>query len=81
MSFSPVSENVVQALAKNLSIRKATSLDGVSVRFLKDGASVIVSLLAHIINLSLHLGYGPDEMKTTKVIPLHKKIYKTDPGN
>ena len=48
--------------------------------FLKDGASVIFSPLAHIINLSLHLRCVPDEMKRARVIglPLYKKKYKTD---
>ena len=39
----------------------------------KDGVSVISSPLAHIINLSLHLGCAPDEMKTARFIPLYKK--------
>ena len=58
-----------------------TSFDGLSARFLKDSASVIFSPLAHIINLSLHLGCVPDEMKTARFIPLYKKKSKTDPGN
>ena len=79
--FSPVSEDVISKLIGNLSIRKATSLDGLSARFLKDGESVIFSPFSHIINLSLRLGYVPDEMKTARVIPLYKKKSKTDPGN
>ena len=53
-NFSPVSEDVNLKIIGNLSIRKATGLDGLSERFLKDGASVISPPLAHIINLSLH---------------------------
>ena len=79
--FSPVSEDVISKLMGNLSIRKATGLDGLSARFLKDGESVISSPLSHIINLSLRLGCVPDEMKTARVIPLYKKKSKTDPGN
>ena len=79
--FSPVSEDVIFQLIGNLSIRKVTGLDGLSARFLKDGASVISSPLAHIINLSLHLDCVPDEIKTARVIPLYKKKSKTDPGN
>ena len=79
--FSPVSEDVISKLIGNLSIRKATGLDGLSARFLKDGESVISSPLSHIINLSLRLGCVPDEMKTARVIPLYKKKSKTDPGN
>ena len=43
--------------------------------------SVIFSALSHIINVSLRLGCVPDEIKMARVIPLHKKKFKTDPGN
>ena len=45
--FSPVSEDVILKLIGNLSIRKATDLDGLSARYVRDGASVIPSPLAH----------------------------------
>ena len=36
-----------------MSIHKATGLDGLTAKFVKNGASVIYPPLAHIINLSL----------------------------
>ena len=52
-----------------------------SAKLLEDSGSVIASPLAHIINLSLHLGCVPDKMKTARVIPLFKKKSKSAPGD
>ena len=79
--FSPVSEDVISKLIGNLSIHKATGLDGLSARFLKDGVSVISSPFSPNINISLRLGCVPDKIKTARVIPLYKNKSKTDPGN
>ena len=63
----------------NLSIHKTTGLDGMSAKLLEDSGSVIASPLAHITNLSLHLGCVPDKMKTARVIPLFKNKSKSAP--
>ena len=65
----------------SLNVSKATGLDGLSARFLKDGANQISSAIAHIINLSSYSGRIPDDMKTARVVPLYKKNSKSEPGN
>ena len=62
-----------------MNVSKVTGLDGLSARFLKDGANQISS--AHIINLYLYSGRIPDDMKTARVVPLHTKNSKSEPGN
>ena len=71
----------VAASLVGLNVSKATGLDGLSARFLKDGANQISSAIAHIINLSLYSGRIPDDMKTARVVPLYKKNSKSEPGN
>ena len=51
-----------------LSTNKATGLDLIPSRFLRDSASV-TSILTHIINLSLTQGISPSEMKNARVAP------------
>ena len=80
-SFSVVSENKILVYLNKLSIKKATGLDGIPCRFVRDGASIIASPLAHIVNLSLIQGSVPDDLKTARVVPLFKKNDKTDVGN
>ena len=80
-SFSLVTENTVLKYLNTLSITKATGLDGISAKFVKDGSHIIACPLAHIINLSLIQGVVPDDLKTASVLPLYKKGDKTDVGN
>ena len=79
--FSIVTESKVLNYLTSLGTKKATGLDGIPSRFVKDGSSVIVSPLTHIINLSLIQGQVPDDLKTARVVPLYKKNDKTDVSN
>ena len=79
--FSPVGEEDILKSLLSLNVSKATGLDGLSARFLKDGANQISGAIAHIINLSLYSGRIPDDMKTARVVPLYKKNSKSEPGN
>ena len=80
-NFSTVGEEKIENLLNGLTASKATGLDSLSVRFLKDGAEVIACPLAHIINLYLHSSQIPEDMKNARVVPLNKKQSKTEPGN
>lgn len=64
-----------------LSVDKATGLDGIPSRFVRDSASIIVCSLTHIINLSIIQGVVPDDLKSARVVPLFKKNDKTEVGN
>ena len=79
--FLTVSEEEIENLLNGLTASKATGLDSLPARFLKDGAEVIACPLAHIINLSLHSSQIPEDMKNARVVPLYKKQSKTEPGN
>ena len=80
-SFSVVSENKILTYLNNLSAKKATGLDGIPARFVRDSASIIVCPLSHVINLSLIQGIVPDDLESARVVPLFKKNDKTEVGN
>lgn len=80
-SFSIVSESKVLKYLNNLCPNKATGLDGIPSRFIKDSAQIIAGPLAHIINLSIIQGVVPDDLKSARVVPIYKKSDKTDVGN
>ena len=80
-SFSLLSETKVCKMLKCVSPRKATGLDDLPARFIRDGAEGIAYPISYIINLSLKTGVVPDEMNTARVIPLYKKNPKLEPGN
>ena len=79
--FSEVSENNVLSILCKLNSSKATGLDLLSPRFIKDGAKLIASPLTHILNLSLSTGEIPVNLKSAKVMPIYKKNSKMEAGN
>ena len=80
-SLSVVSESKVLKYLTALSVDKATGLDGIPSRFVRDSASIIVCPLTHIINLSIIQGVVTDDLKSARVVPLFKKNDKTEVGN
>ena len=62
-SFLVVSENKVLGYLNKSSANKATGLDDIPSRFVRNGASIIDCQLSHVINLSLIQGTIPDDLK------------------
>ena len=62
---------VVHHLVSSLRVNKATGLDGISARLLKEACPEIVPSLADIINL----------WKISKGLPLYKEDIKSNPNN
>ena len=72
---------MVDFVADILSANKATGLDEIPMKFIKDGSGVLAEPIAHLINLSLHSGVVPDELKLARIVHIHKKGCLTDPSN
>ena len=70
--LQPVSQNFIFKHLKDLKVKKATGLDGISARFLKDGTSVIAPTVTFLVNLSLSTGIVPCDWKMARVVPLYK---------
>jgi hypothetical protein len=80
-ALTSVKEEEILKLLKNVSTKKATGLDSLPARFLKDASENIVSPISHIINLSVKTGIVPNELKLARVVPLHKKGSTLCEGN
>ena len=65
-----VDEEVVLKQLKGLNPSKAVGLDGISARFLRDGASCICKYVTHLVNLSIKTSTVPSEFKCAKVVPI-----------
>ena len=79
--ISPVTEEEVVSLAKNLKNKPTAGLDDIPESLVKQCMQLIEGPLTHIYNLSLSLRVFPDEWKTAKVTPLHKKGDRYDIHN
>ena len=61
---------------------KATGLDSVSARLLRECPDLISGSLALIFNQSIDTGIFPDEWKNARITPLFKKAgNRSDPSN
>ena len=60
-SFSIVSENNVLKYMNSVGINKATGLDGIPSRFVRDRVSSIACPLTHSLKLSLIQGVVPND--------------------
>ena len=66
---------------KSLNLSKATGIDNLSGKFLKDGANILARLIFQPCNLSVKLNLFPRSSEIVKVKPLFKTGSKTDPQN
>ena len=79
--FEEVDESFVLRELSSLKTKKATGLDQISAKILKDSAPTIASSLTKIFNASLLSQTFPDVWKNGKIIPLFKANDPTAPNN
>jgi hypothetical protein len=74
-------ESKVFNYLNSLSASKATGLDGLPSRFVRDESPIITGPITHIVNLSLIKGLIADDLKNARVVLLFKKNDKLSFGN
>ena len=79
--LSPVRTRFVFDQLSCLKLGKSTGLDGISTRFLRDGAEILAGPMCHIVNLSMTSEVVPSLMKDARVTPVFKKGSRLDCGN
>ena len=67
------SEEKVFKIIKNIEISKASSIDKLPERFLKDGAKILSKPINEICNLSISHGIFPNACKVAKLKPIFRK--------
>ena len=68
-------------MINNLSSRKATGSDGISVKILKLAAPVLCQPLTRVFKISLEEGCFPRKWKVARVTPLHKDDVRDNKDN
>ena len=79
--FQTIQSRYISDLLKNCDINKATGIDELSGRFLKDGADILTMPITQICNLSIKFSHFPKDCKVANIKPIYKKGTKTDPNN
>ena len=76
-----ITKEIVEADLSRIPSNKATGLDGISVRVLKEALTAIYSSLALIYNASISNGVFHAAFKIAKVLLLHKRDSIQERGN
>ena len=79
--FHEVNEGHIFKQLTTLNPQKASGIDNISGKFLKDGAKLLALPISQIWNLSIKLATFPSNCKIAKITPLYKKGCRTDPKN
>jgi len=70
------SEEEIMELLQTLDTSKASGLDDISTRMLKETASAIAPSLTTLFNYSVQNGVIPDEWKCSNIVPIPKSSHK-----
>lgn len=80
-SFNSVTSLDIIKTFKSLNLKKTEDLWGMSVDTISNFIDIMAPFLSYIFSKSIEQGTYPDEMKTSKVVPLFKSGSKFDPSN
>ncbi len=81
MALKEADEEEIIKIILSLKSKKSAGADGIRPMLLKKCGQQVYKPIMHIMNLSLRTNIVPDKLKIAKVIPVHKKEDKSDPGN
>ena len=76
-----VDTSFVRSELAKLKLSKATGLDKISAKLLKDAASIIAKPVTYLINLTISTGEIPSQWKEARVTPIYKTGKKDDENN
>ena len=79
--LKPTDRSTVLSLLSKLCKSKATGLDKISSRLLRECPDLLAESLCTIFNRSIETGIFPDERKGAKVLPLFEQGERTDINN
>ena len=79
--LQPTNPNKVFSLLNKLDKSKATGLDKISARFVRECADLICMPICDIFNQSISQGTFPDDWKYARVTPLYKQGDRGDVNN
>ena len=68
-------------IVKDIDVKKASSIENLSTRVLKDAFMILIPQLTYMYNLSFMLRTFPDSWKISNVVPLQKSGDPTDVNN
>ena len=81
LSFTSIDESFVTKQIYKMNSKKATGLDGLSVKMIKLAEPIITKPLTKLINKSIENSQFPKSFKIAQVAPIYKKKSSLDKAN
>lgn len=79
--FHNISIEDMRASVSKMAVNKASGLDGIQMRVIKENIDIIGPYLCHLFNHSLENSCYPDILKVAKVVPIYKDGDPNEPGS
>ncbi len=77
-SYTQITVTEITKMLRGLDTSKATGLDAIPAKFLRDAAEVIAPYVTHMINLLISQSKVPQALKNTRVTASYKKGSKVE---
>ena len=72
LTVRSIDENKISQVIEHLKNKSSSGVDGISNNLIKMARCELIKPLTKIINQMLHTGIFPEQLKISKVLPLHK---------
>ena len=72
-NFEHVNTDFVSKTINSFNVKKATGVDSLSVKILREGCDVLSQSITTLVNKSIDYGIFPDSLKKAQVCPIFKK--------
>lgn len=79
--FNPCTPHEIHDILLSLKSKNTEDIFGISVKIIKAVAIFIAAPISDIINTCMSNGCFADRLKIEKILPVHKKVNRKDPGN
>ena len=80
-NYTAITKTVLATTINQIHPNKAPGLDKISNKLIKAAGNAIYDPLLHVFNLILDTGIFPEDLKLTRVTPIHKEGDTSERGN
>lgn len=81
MFLNPVTISEMSEIITSISNKKSSGPDEIPCCLLKDCTDLIIVPLTYLVNISFEIGEFPEQLKRSRIVPIHKKKERNDLRN
>lgn len=81
IEFRQTTVSEVTSVVKKMENKNSSGYDDMPSKIIKDNIDILAEPLSYLFNACINQGIFPDQLKISKIIPVHKKLSKSDVNN